>query len=180
MTAGSLAPSFGGMTLVDEGQSIAMTRVQLSPWVTHERLDDEVIAINLETGAYYALDGVAADCWTLVAAGQAPDEIVATLDARYDASTDTVRDDVTAFLAALVEQGLGAETDEPAGVSANGNGSANGEGEDDVDRAAVIADGVTRAYSAPALTRYDDLDDLLLLDPIHEVDDAGWPIARAE
>ena len=32
--------------------------IRVSPWVTHERLDDEVIAINLETGAYYALDGV--------------------------------------------------------------------------------------------------------------------------
>jgi hypothetical protein len=152
-----------------------MTRVQLSPWVTHERLDDEVIAINLETGAYYALDGVAADCWTLVAAGQAPDQIVTTLDGRYDVSADTVRDDVAAFLAALVEQGLAAETDEPAG------GDANGDGDDDDDDAEVVtADGLTRAYSAPALTRYDDLDDLLLLDPIHEVDDAGWPIARAE
>ncbi len=152
-----------------------MSRVQLSPWVTHERLDDEVIAINLETGAYYALDGVAADCWTLVAAGQNPDDIVTILDARYDATADTVRDDVTAFLAALVEQGLGAETDEPASSNGSGNGSGNGDG-----AAAVTADGVTRAYTVPALTRYDDLDDLLLLDPIHEVDDAGWPIARTE
>jgi hypothetical protein len=152
-----------------------MTRVQLSPWVTHERLDDEVIAINLETGAYYALDGVAADCWTLVAAGHDPDDIVAVLGARYDATAETVRDGVTAFLAALVEQGLGAETDEPAPSSANGNGSATGGG-----AAAVTADGVTRPYTVPALTRYDDLDDLLLLDPIHEVDDAGWPIARTE
>jgi len=153
--------------------------VQLSPWVTHERLDDEVIAINLETGAYYALDGVAADCWTLVAAGQAPGDIVATLDARYDVSIDTVRDDVTAFLAALVEQGLGAETDEPAGARTNGAGAGDENGDGD-GAAAVTADGAMRAYSAPALNRYDDLDDLLLLDPIHEVDDAGWPIARAE
>ncbi len=86
-----------------------------------------------------------------------------------------MRDDVTAFLAALVEQGLGAETDEPASSNGSGNGSGNGDG-----AAAVTADGVTRAYTVPALTRYDDLDDLLLLDPIHEVDDAGWPIARTE
>ena len=58
--------------------------IRVSPWVTHERLDDEVIAINLETGAYYALDGVAADCWVLSAAGSEIDELVAAVTERYD------------------------------------------------------------------------------------------------
>ena len=146
-----------------------MMRVQLSPWVTHERLDDEVIAINLETGAYYALDGTAADCWTLVAAGASRDEMIATLDARYDVTVEALRDDVAGFLTAMVDQGLGAETDEPAST-----------GDTDADADGLPTGGSPRPYAAPALTRYDDLDDLLLLDPIHEVDDAGWPIARAE
>src|SRR5437667_200038 len=37
--------------------------------VTHERLDDEVIAIDLDSGAYFALDDVAADCWSILASG---------------------------------------------------------------------------------------------------------------
>jgi hypothetical protein len=143
-----------------------MQQLQFHPHVTHERLDDEVIAINLETGAYYALDGPSADCWTLVAAGAAPDEMVALLDARYDVSPEVVRADVAAFLAQLVEQGLAAETDAP--VAAEG------------DPPALPTGAAAVPYAAPSLTRYDDLDDLLLLDPIHEVDDAGWPIARAE
>jgi hypothetical protein len=144
-----------------------MMRVQLSSWVTHERLDDEVIAINLETGAYYALDGTAADCWTLVAGGATVDELVAGLSTRYGVAPEQARADAEGFLAALVEQGLGVEADGPPSSAA---GDAN----------APAANGAPRPYAAPVLARYDDLDDLLLLDPIHEVDDAGWPIARAE
>ena len=33
-------------------------------------------------------------------------------------------------------------------------------------------------YAAPKLATYSDLQDLLLLDPIHDVDETGWPAAR--
>lgn len=144
-----------------------MTYLQFNSWVTHERLDDEVIAINLETGAYYALAGPAADVWTLAAGGGSTDEIVAELDTRYDTDADTLRRDVDAFVGELVDQGLAASTaDTPTTAG---------------DVAGLPAAGASaQPYAAPSLTRYDDLADLLLLDPIHEVDDAGWPIARAE
>ena len=34
------------------------------------------------------------------------------------------------------------------------------------------------SFEAPILHKYTDMQDLLLLDPIHEVDEAGWPVAR--
>ena len=33
-------------------------------------------------------------------------------------------------------------------------------------------------FEAPALQVYTDMEDLLLLDPIHEVDEMGWPSAK--
>ena len=30
-------------------------------------------------------------------------------------------------------------------------------------------------FATPVLNKYSDMQDLLLLDPIHEVDDTGWP-----
>jgi hypothetical protein len=33
-------------------------------------------------------------------------------------------------------------------------------------------------WTLPKLDVYSDMKDLLLLDPIHEVDEAGWPIAK--
>ena len=35
------------------------------------------------------------------------------------------------------------------------------------------------AFVPPALTIYEDMADLLLLDPIHDVDEAGWPMPKA-
>jgi hypothetical protein len=32
-----------------------------------------------------------------------------------------------------------------------------------------------RGYDPPVLNRYDDLQKLALLDPIHDVEEAGWP-----
>jgi len=34
--------------------------------ISHERLEDEVIIINLARGAYYSGSGPAADVWTLI------------------------------------------------------------------------------------------------------------------
>ena len=31
-------------------------------------------------------------------------------------------------------------------------------------------------YESPIVESFDDLETLLLIDPIHEVDDAGWPL----
>jgi hypothetical protein len=35
-------------------------------------------------------------------------------------------------------------------------------------------------YRSPAIERFDDLEELLVLDPIHEVDEAGWPVTPAD
>ena len=137
--------------------------IRVSPWVTHERLDDEVIAINLETGAYYALDGVAADCWVLSAAGSEIDEVVAVVVERYDVAESQARADVTTFLEQLVTERLMI--------------AGHGELAPAVPLSPLAA---KKPYAAPAVEKYDDLEDLLLLDPIHEVDEAGWPVARAD
>ncbi|MCP4686880.1 MAG: PqqD family protein, partial [Desulfobacterales bacterium] len=37
---------------------------------------------------------------------------------------------------------------------------------------------VAAEFSPPALRKFTDMEELLLLDPIHEVNDAGWPIPK--
>ena len=138
--------------------------IRVSPWVTHERLDDEVIAINLETGAYYALDGVAADCWVLSAGGSEIDELVVAITERYEVEEPQARSDVAPFIDELLQErlvidGADAPTSPPTSLP-------------------VVSPKMV--YTAPTMLKYDDLEDLLLLDPIHEVDEAGWPVARAD
>jgi hypothetical protein len=35
-------------------------------------------------------------------------------------------------------------------------------------------------FEAPVLQKYTDMQDLLLLDPIHDTDETGWPNIRIE
>ena len=142
-----------------------VTSICVSPWVTHERLDDEVIAINLETGAYFAFSGVAADCWSLIASSLPIDTVAATLSERYAVDEARVRDDVTAFAAQLAESGL---------TTVDATNAEPSEAPTLPSRAEPLS------YAPPAIERYDDLQELLLLDPVHEVDEAGWPVAAAE
>jgi hypothetical protein len=137
-------------------------RVRIARAVSHERIDDEVIAIDLETGAYFAFDGPAADCWTVADDGGSVDDMVAVLTTRYEVEAATAAVDAAAFVAALVEHGLAHDETEP--------------GSSPVPAHAPEARATRSPYIAPAVEPYDDLETLLLIDPIHEVDDAGWPL----
>jgi Coenzyme PQQ synthesis protein D (PqqD) len=137
----------------------------VNPWVTHERLDDEVIAINLETGAYFAFGGVAADCWSLLVAGCDASHSAIAIAERYGVDAERSSRDVVEFVtqleaAGLITKELGAEA-----------------APDNVELPTPTG---PLAYAAPVVDSFEDLEDLLLLDPIHEVDEAGWPIAAAE
>jgi hypothetical protein len=41
-------------------------------------------------------------------------------------------------------------------------------------------DGSAPSFTRPVLNKFGDMQDLLLLDPIHEVDEAGWPYSKPE
>jgi hypothetical protein len=126
--------------------------------VRHERLDDEVIAIDLESGAYFALDDVAAVCWSILAAGGTATAAVEATVAGFEVSRETAQRDVAEFVEELMRVGLLAPVDSPSeGV-----------------RSPEMPQ-QSRAYKPPAIERFDDLEELLVLDPIHEVDEAGWP-----
>lgn len=131
--------------------------------VTHERLDDEVIAINVETGFYYALVGPAADVWSAFDPVGTVQGVVAVLAARYDVAEEELRRDVDAFARQLQAAGLLTPVERsaaPVGVLP------------DTPRG-------TR-WSQPELEEYRDMANLVLLDPIHQVDEKGWPHALPE
>jgi len=130
--------------------------------VAHERVDNEVIAINLTTGAYFSLVGPAADCWTLLASGVATQDAAAAIAQRYDAERAAVERDLGALLERLVAEGL---------LRGLGDGAVGEPAPVELPAAAAPL-----AYRTPTLDKYDDMEELLLLDPIHEVDEAGWPL----
>jgi hypothetical protein len=128
-----------------------------TPPVIHQTVDGEVIVVNLDNGTYYSIAGAGADIWGALDAGAGLPETVELVVARYDAEAAQVEGAVAGFVDELVAEGL---------ISpAARNGVA-------VPPAAAAASG---RFEEPVLHRYTDMQELLMLDPIHEVDETGWP-----
>jgi hypothetical protein len=137
-------------------------RVRIIPEeVVHETVDGEVILIALQTGAYYSLEGAGADVWEGLVEGRHTDEIVADLESRYGADAGVVRSAVLDLVQRLAEERLVAPDPEAAPRS-------NG-------RPHAIADGSAPPFPQPVLHKFTDMQDFLLVDPIHDVTEAGWP-----
>jgi len=118
--------------------------------VAAKRFDDETIVINLSTGLYYALTGTGSVAWGGLAGGVAPAGIAQALATAYDRAADDVRDDMTGFVAMLLEEELIERTAE--------------NGAETIDLP-TVGDDRPAAYSPPTLERYSDMADLLGLDP---------------
>lgn len=124
--------------------------------IIHETIDGEVIIVNVESGCYYSLSGVGADIWELIAQGSGIDEIAHAISQRYHGDYGTITESVRQFLTALREEGL--ITAAPGPSSAEGAVSEVPEAADE-----------KQAFSAPVLNRYTDMQELLLLDPVHDL-----------
>ncbi len=134
------------------------------PDVVHETIDGETVIVNLSTGNYYSLQGVGADVWALMVAGAPAHHIAAGIGQRYEGDRAQIEAGVGGLLARLVAEGLIIP-----GESLNSEPAALG-----------ATDGVRPPFTVPVLEAHQDMQDLLLLDPIHDVDETGWPNADSK
>jgi Coenzyme PQQ synthesis protein D (PqqD) len=148
-----------------------MERVQIrvnAPQVIHESIAGEVIIINLSTGNYFSLTGAGADVWEVIhlSPGISTSKLVDALSDRFAATGSVLGESVSAFVEQLKEEGLVAEAKEDVDVEAQ---TAPGWS---------LAEGSRLPFEPPRIEKYTDMQDLVLLDPVHEVEAVGWPQAR--
>jgi len=130
-----------------------------SPAVIGEVLDGEAIIVNLDSGAYYSLDGAGAVVWAAAHSGVLLEELIRLTTAQFHGTDAEITDGITALIEELVAEGL-LVTSSAAGTVTPGPAAPS------EDRPPFVK---------PVLQKYTDMADLLLLDPIHEVDEQGWP-----
>jgi coenzyme PQQ synthesis protein D (PqqD) len=124
------------------------------PPVSHECIDGEVVVINMENGTYYSLLHLGARLWELVAAGSTRAELLERIATAYP-DEPRAMDEVSAFVDELLSEGL--VTEEEGART-------------------VLEPVFPSPYASPRLEKFTDLQEMLMLDPIHEVDAAaGWP-----
>jgi Coenzyme PQQ synthesis protein D (PqqD) len=136
-----------------------METFQTNPEVIHETIEGETIIIDLSSGTYYSLRGSAPSIWNAIADGADSGSIVRRLEGVYEAPAGEVAEAVESFLRTLEESGLIAPGESGAPAP-----------ETDVTATRV-------PFERPQLEKYEDLQDIILLDPVHKVDDRGWPHA---
>jgi hypothetical protein len=123
--------------------------------IAHQNIDGEIIVIHFDTGDYYSLTGTAVDLWQMLATPQSLENIRARF-ANWDAKSET---SVRQFIRVLVGEGLIEATEAPAATAA-------------VPPAIPFGD--------PVVEKYSDMQTILLADPIHDVDEAGWPKVKPQ
>ena len=130
-----------------------------NPQAMHETIDGETIVIDLSTGTYYSLRGSGPTIWNAVASGASREAIIDDLENAYEATPGEIAKAMDAFLSELEAEQL----------IAQGNGAGPG-----APPTSPPAD--TRSpFEQPKLEKYEDMQDIILLDPVHMVDDQGWP-----
>ncbi|MEN3974480.1 PqqD family protein [Emcibacter sp. SYSU 3D8] len=124
------------------------TRFKLNePDVTAKVMDGEAVIIHLGTGVYYSMDGVGCLVWDGIASGHEIGAVIDAVAAQYALDRNTAEADIARLVGELVAAELIVPADgpSPSGSALPGEAPAT--------------------YQSPALMRYDDMAELLALDP---------------
>jgi hypothetical protein len=127
-----------------------------------EQFDKEMVLINLEDGLYFNISDTGTEVLHLLEQGLSVAEILDVLSARY-VNKDELPALVEGFVAELGKQGILLPL--PQGAPASSVSTAK----------ETPRNGAETSFAPPVLTRYDDMQEILLIDPIHQVSDQGWP-----
>jgi hypothetical protein len=128
------------------------------PEVVSELFEGEAVVVDLVQGRYYAFSPLASELWSRLEASPTLDELARAAAPRFGGEA-CAREGISPFLDALVAAGL-LVLDRRAADPAP-------------ELAPLGADSGDRRLEFETFT---DLEELLVLDPIHELDETGWPL----
>lgn len=131
--------------------------------VLSEILDGEAVIIDLSSGRYHAAAGVAATIWEGVLCGHSLARIMDDVRRAHSGVPNDAEAAVRAFIDSVVVQGLA----QPSAGDTSTSDPRN------------PMSGPITPWSEPVLESHDDLADLLLIDPVHDVTTQGWPHTAA-
>lgn len=127
-----------------------------TPAIVYETFADEVIVVSFLDGSYYSIRGAGIEIWKLLCAGVSMAHILVAFQEAYPNDPGLQRV-IADFMEELLQRNLIVVTEENTAS----------------DLPAIHPD--PAGFARPVLETYTDMQDLLLLDPIHEVGEDGWP-----
>lgn len=125
-----------------------------------EDFPGEIVAIDLQRGTYFNLAGGGVDVFRAFIEPASVDEVVAELAPRYDATPEALAEAVRGLVKDLVDRGLVVATSD---VASSERASASEQ------------PGPRLPLTGFVLNAHEDLQDLIVVDPVHDTADEGWP-----
>jgi hypothetical protein len=144
-------------------------RYKVNQEVIHQTIDDEVVIVNLGSGIYYSLDKIGAVIWNYVEKNESIGEMINNIYSNYDCTIQELRDTVSELLSSLVDEKLIISNLDNNSKAENIGTQLQNNPNEEKDK-----------FEKPRLGKYADMQELLLLDPIHEVDEMGWPNPKVQ
>jgi hypothetical protein len=126
--------------------------------IVHDTIEGETILIDLDTGTYFSLGGSGPEVWELLAAGLSDVQTSEEMARRYPDAPQAAADGTTDLIRELLENDILREGPAPRLRPTPPEVSAS-----------------PQAFQPPVLEAFTDMQHFLMLDPIHEVADSGWP-----
>lgn len=120
-----------------------------------EEFDGETIVIQFKVGTYSVFTGSGPQIFAMLATPCSAEAITTVISESGGGDPDSVGKQVAAFIQSLVDARIIIESEQteiPSTLEFTGE------------------------FATPAMETFEDLADMMLLDPVHEVDiDIGWP-----
>lgn len=132
--------------------------------VSSEEFDSETVCVNFATGNYFGLRGAAASILDAFASPRTEDEAVELVVRHFQIDAAQVDTEIRQFIARLIGEKLLIEDQDQSDATHEATGLAR-----------------QVSYEAPQIEIYSDLNELIMLDPVHEIDrEHGWPLRRGD
>jgi hypothetical protein len=130
--------------------------------VISETIDGETIIINLNTGDYYGANITAAIIWDQIKANNSTEAIIQYFLDHYNEDEIVIKESVVEIIDTLLKDNLIFELELTEGISNKNNKESLKLQEKEI-------------FIKPKIDQYDDMKEMLLADPIHDVNEYGWP-----
>ena len=125
-----------------------------------EIIDGELILLNRYEGIYYSAGGSIAEIWPMLVSGASLASVIDEAKQMFDGKPEGIAAEILGLVKTLVEENIVFQI--PPGESAE-----------------VRSGTPARPFAPFNFEKYADLQDILTLDPLHDVDVvSGWPTPR--
>jgi Coenzyme PQQ synthesis protein D (PqqD) len=125
--------------------------------VASKVMDGEAILINLSNGTYYSMDKTASVIWSMISLGYDFDEIMNKISEIYNVQSKDIKNDLNALFENLINEKI---------IVPSNDAERTGDFDETPEN---------RNYEKPKLHIYNDMKDLLALDPpMPRLEDVPW------